>query len=151
MMSYSMPLPLDDGFIRRECPHCERQFKWHEGPTPERPSDVVDPAVYWCPYCGKTAPPSEWWTAEQLAFATESMSAVAMREIADELSKSIRPGSPLKISVSGDEPEPPPALQEPADMIPVQPPCHPWEPIKIAEDWSEPIHCLICGEVFALE
>ena len=28
--------PLDsDGFIRRECPHCEREFKWHHGPANE--------------------------------------------------------------------------------------------------------------------
>jgi hypothetical protein len=28
-VSIPMSLPLDgDGFLRRECPKCERQFKW---------------------------------------------------------------------------------------------------------------------------
>lgn len=32
----SVPIPRDaDGFIRRECPHCIRQFKWHDGPANE--------------------------------------------------------------------------------------------------------------------
>jgi hypothetical protein len=28
-------------------------------------------------------------------------------------------------------------------MIIVLSPCHPWEPIKIMEDWGEPVHCLV--------
>lgn len=29
-------VPLDsDGFLRRECPHCRQQFKWHNGPANE--------------------------------------------------------------------------------------------------------------------
>jgi hypothetical protein len=36
-------------------------------------------------------------------------------------------------------------------MLIVQSPCHPWEPIKIEEFWSGPIHCLVCGIQFAIE
>jgi hypothetical protein len=52
-MDIPITLPLDsDGFLRRECPKCEREFKWHEGPTEDRPQDWNDPPVYWCPLCG---------------------------------------------------------------------------------------------------
>jgi hypothetical protein len=35
-MSVSMSLPLDeDGFLRRECPTCERQFRWWHTPDEE--------------------------------------------------------------------------------------------------------------------
>ena len=23
--------------------------------------------------------------------------------------------------------------------------CHPKDPLKVAEDWAEPVHCVICG------
>ena len=151
-MSRSIELPLDDGFLRRECPTCERQFKWHHGPTDQQPEQAIDPAVYWCPYCGETAPPDHWWTTEQLRYARERIAGPAMREVADELSRSFRrqQNSFIKISMTYDEPEPPSALQEPPDMVVVEPPCHSWEPLKIAADWQESVHCLICGRQFAL-
>lgn len=151
-MSYSMTLPLDDGFLRRECPNCERQFKWHHGPTDERPGDAVEPDVYWCPYCGETAPPDDWWTPEQLEFAQASLAGPVMREMADEFKRSMRRQrhSLVEVSISHDEPEPPSALHELGDMIIVQSPCHPWEPIKIAEDWSRTVYCLLCGAPFAV-
>ncbi len=151
-MSYSVPLPLDEGFLRRECPHCERQFKWHHGPTDERPEDAADPEVYWCPYCGETAPPDHWWTSEQLEFAQASIAGPAIRDIADEFNSSLggQRNSFIKMSMSYDEPEPPSALHEAPDMVIVLSPCHPWEPIKIAEDWSGPVYCLVCGSAFAI-
>ena len=75
--------------------------------------------------------------------------------VADELKDAFKPMETglIKITMSVDQKdsEPPSALHEPADMILVEPPCHPWEPLKIAEDWREPIHCLLCGEAFRLD
>lgn len=149
-MSYSVEIPLDAGFLRRECPHCEREFKWHHGPTDERPEDVEDPPVYFCPYCGDSAPPDHWWTKDQLDFAQRTVVGPAIREMADDLKKSFgnQRNSMIKFSVSHNEPEPPAALQEPEDMEIVEPPCHPWEPMKVIQEWSEPLHCLVCGETF---
>lgn len=147
-----MPFPLDHGFLRRECPHCEREFKWHHGPTDDRPQDALDPDVYWCPYCGEPAPLDEWWTRVQLEFATQSLAGPAMQEIANELQQALKSASGfVKTSVEYDEVEAPDALHEPADMVIVQSPCHPWEPVKVAEDWRQPVHCLVCGAPFALE
>ncbi len=56
-VTLSMSLPLDgDGFLRRECPTCEREFKWL--PSPQHgegdaaaASDEPAPERYFCPYC----------------------------------------------------------------------------------------------------
>lgn len=38
-----MSLPLDkDGFLRRECPNCERQFKWWPSSSSEETSEDVE-------------------------------------------------------------------------------------------------------------
>lgn len=154
-MEVSMTLPLDEGFLRRECPNCERQFKWHSGPTEGRPDDVADPPVYWCPYCGVTAPVDEWWTTEQLEHAQSTIAGPVMEMVADELSSALpkQTGGLISITseISYEGPETPTAMHEPADMIVVEPPCHPWEPIKIDDAWSEPLHCLLCGTAFALD
>ncbi len=43
-MSFPIELPLDDdGYLRRQCPTCERLFKWHYGPTPQRPNETGRP------------------------------------------------------------------------------------------------------------
>ena len=50
-MEIRASLPLDADFLRRQCPECGRQFKWHVGPTEDTPEEFVDPPVYHCPYC----------------------------------------------------------------------------------------------------
>ncbi len=152
-METSITLPLDEGFLRRQCPSCDREFKWHQGPTDDRPSDFADPAMYHCPYCGLTALVDECQTAEQIEFIQAMVTGPVTREVADEVDEMARrySGDFIKISVTHDpEPEPPAPLVEPHDMGVVTSPCHPWEPIKITEDWTEAVHCLICGERFAV-
>ena len=84
-------LPLDDdGFLRRECPHCLQQFKWHQGPTADRPDDETDPPVYYCPRCGGSAKPDQWWTEAQLTFIQESIAGPALGELSDEMEKAFQ-------------------------------------------------------------
>lgn len=152
-MEMSVTLPLDDGFMRRQCPNCNREFKWHHGPTEDRPGDAVDPPIYYCPYCGEPAGPDSWWTAAQLEHAQAMVTGPALREITDELESLAKrhSGGLVKLSVRSDpQPEPPAPLTEPNDMTAVTSPCHPWEPIKIDEEWHDPLHCLVCGERFAI-
>lgn len=40
-------------------------------------------------------------------------------------------------------------LHEPDDMVIVEPPCHPEEPVKVPDDAQAPFHCLDCGTPFA--
>jgi hypothetical protein len=50
-VSLSVPMPLDpDGFLRRECPTCERQFKWMAA-TEEDEGTPQPEGGYYCPYC----------------------------------------------------------------------------------------------------
>lgn len=153
-MEFSIPLFTDDdGFLRRECPTCERQFKWFYGETAERPQDAADPELYFCPYCAVPAPTDQWWTTEQLEHAQAEIAPDVMQILTDELDKSLRSArsSLIKMSVKpGSVPVPPAPLTEPNDMVMVEPPCHPWEPLKVVETWVEQLHCLVCGAEFVV-
>lgn len=157
-MKHTVHLPLDNGFVRRQCPHCQGQFKWHHGPTDDRPADVPEPLVYHCPLCGESAPPDQWFTDEQVAYIHASATGPVLRAVADELGRTFggrrragrKAGLDFQFKVEHDDPGQPEALQEPADMTAVSPPCHPWEPVKVPDDRREPLHCLVCGEPFAL-
>src|SRR5438128_825210 len=63
-ISISLQLPLDkDGFLRRECPHCGRQFKqWQD----TRNDTEESPEAFYCPYCYTQADADSWFTAQQI-------------------------------------------------------------------------------------
>jgi hypothetical protein len=162
-----MTLPLDsDGFLRRECSSCERQFKWHPSQSQTTAAqaddqlgeDLVaaqdeDSAVeyYYCPYCGEPAAPTAWWTREQLeygqALATAEIVAPQLRDLADSLKSLNTRGGMISLKVAMDLPDfsRPEPLTEPDDMVRVDFPCHPEEPIKVEEAWEGEVACLVCG------
>lgn len=153
-MEFSIEVPLDpDGFVRRECPNCEREFKWFDGTTVDTPSDWEDPDSYFCPYCGQRAGGDEWWTPDQLTYAEQVMAIYAEEVVEDELENMARSINRqgglirLEVSSSGVKALPPP-ISEPNDMTAVASPCHSFEPIKILEGLVRPLHCLICGKTF---
>lgn len=77
-MDISIQLPLDaDGFLRRECPNCEQEFKWHHGTTDAAPTDFIYPDLYWCPRCGKSADHDSWWTTAQLEYQQQVVAGTA--------------------------------------------------------------------------
>ena len=151
MGTYAIQIPLDDdGFMRRQCPNCLREFKWHDGATADRPEGVVDPPSYHCPRCGASAGSDEWWTEEQVAFAERALEGHALREATDMLTDKFRSAKGWTYKPSyEDEPVYPAALHEPNDMAIVAPPCHPWEPVKVPEEATARMFCLICGAAFA--
>lgn len=157
--SIAMSLPLDsDGFLRRECPSCKRQFKWR----PVQPNDdaisdteknVASPDLYYCPYCGEPASLDQWWTQEQIEYAKQIAFARVLGPELREFGKSIQNLNRssrgfIKAEVSLPDTSEPPHLQEPDDMIHLDFPCHPEEPLKITEDWDGQVHCLIDGMIF---
>ncbi|TFC27614.1 hypothetical protein E3O55_11985 [Cryobacterium sp. MDB1-18-2] len=154
-MEIGYTLPLDaDGYLRRECPHCEQEFKWHHGPTPNAPEDFVYDAVYWCPRCGQSAANDQWFTQEQVEFQQGTLEAAAPDLINDMLADAFKPSRRSGItfkqpSRQGSTGQPDP-LVEPDDMVIVAPPCHSWEPVKVPEDAEIPFHCLICGAAYAV-
>lgn len=145
-----MSLPLDsDNFLRRECPTCEREFKWLASGSEEEAAPVPD-GGYFCPYCAIQAPADAWWTPAQLELAK---SIVTQQVVAPELEKfarqmkdiSRRSGGFIKADVKTDLPPEADALVEVDDLRRVDFPCHPNEPVKVLDDWTGAVHCLVCG------
>lgn len=138
-VTVGMSLPLDsDGFLRRECPTCEREFKWFHAPQGEAvpPED----GGYFCPYCGVQAPTEAWLTQAQVALAQNTVVTQVVGPMLEKFARDI------KASVRYDPPEKLGPLNEVDDMTRVDFACHPPEPLKILEDWSQPARCLICGK-----
>ena len=153
-MEIEIELPLDtDGFLRRECPHCELEFKWHHGRTEDAPATFVYPPVYWCPRCGRSAGHGAWLTKDQLRYEEEVVGGMAADVIGDGLMGAFRPSrnSFLSFEVQpGERTSVPDPLYEPDDMMMIAPPCHPWEPVKVPEDAVAPYFCLVCGAAYAV-
>jgi len=149
---FTLSFPLDeDGFFRRACPNCSREFKWlhSEG------DDSHDPPVeYFCPYCGVAAEPDEWQTDEQMRYIEEEAIARIVGPALEELEASFGSGArssgglfELSVSVEMPKRRQAPPVFEPNDMRRVDFSCHPAEPVKVDEAWTGPVHCLCCGEV----
>lgn len=151
-VNVSVTLNLDDGFLRRSCPNCNREFKWHHGPTDDRPLDAMDPPLYHCPYCGLTALSDEWLTPEQIAHIGQAIQGPMTQIVDGALIDAFNRSRTFRYKPAHREiPGPPAPPAEPTDMVIISSPCHPWEPIKVLENWHTSLHCLVCGDPFALE
>jgi hypothetical protein len=76
----SMSIPLDsDGFLRRECPTCERELKW-KYLDEEGGEEAAEPEEggYYCPYCAIPAPPANWLTKAQAEKATSGRTLMSL-------------------------------------------------------------------------
>jgi Zn ribbon nucleic-acid-binding protein len=150
-MDVSIDIPLDsDGFMRRECPSCKQQFKWHHGPANEE-AETQPPAVtYYCPLCGTPAGLDAWWTQAQIDYCQGVAMPQAMRQLQDEIGSQLRSASiKFEPGLLGNQAQPA-ALTEPDDMVMLASPCHAFEPVKVPEDVPGPFHCLVCGSAFAI-
>lgn len=153
-VTLSMAIPVDsDGFLRRECPTCEREFKWF--PTPDDDDNATDMADggYFCPYCGVQAPADAWLTQAQLALAQRIVEAEVVEpmlsKFADDMARRFRSAGMTTRHTQASGAEEPDPLTEDDDMIRIDFTCHPSEPLKIMNDWHEPVYCLVCGEASA--
>lgn len=154
-MNIDVSLPLDsDGFLRRECPHCMQQFKWHSGPANEEAERHASPPAYHCPLCGQPAGHDSWWTQEQLDYIQAASAPAVTRFIDDQVGKMLKSmkSKHFKIKQTGHmrEPDHPNPLVEADDMVIVASPCHAYEPVKIPDQHHSPLHCLVCGSAFAI-
>lgn len=143
-----MSLPLDDdGFLRRECPTCEREFKGLVAQEGDEEDAATDPAGIYCPYCVIQAPMDSWWTQAQLEHATGLAQQQIVAPMLDDFAKSLgkSSGGFLKMDVKRSKTPEPLELSEANDMRRVEFACHPDESIKVLDDWAGPVHCLVCG------
>ena len=143
----SVSLPVDsEGFLRRECPFCEREFKW----LPNDADATLEPAGYHCPYCDGRSEDG-WWTRPQLKVVEAETAYVAEREV-HSMFKGLERSSNEFVKISaGSAPSRPMSvrLTEPDDMRRIEFTCHPEEPLKVLDDWSQAVHCLLCGQIAA--
>lgn len=163
-MSDSLSVPLkfgtdDDGFFRRECPTCVRHFKVAiaNGSLAEylhEAHHVRSPEVQrHCPYCGAVAPPSHWWTQQQLDYIQESVKSAAAGVIHEELDRvfhgrgrgSRSGGISLTVRRTGSPPRPPTALVEPNDLRLVE--LAAGRRLKVLDEWAGPVRDHFSGEL----
>lgn len=145
-------LPLDtDGFLRRECPSCEQEFKWFSHPEGDPNAEIVD--QYFCPLCGAPAGTDSWWTPAQLEYMHGVGGPAIDQHVQDAVTQmlkgikgmTVKPNRSFSLGI-----ETPDALAEPDDMMIAESPCHPNEPVKVPEEQASKIYCLVCGSAFAV-
>ena len=145
-------LPVDDdGFLRRECPSCEQQFKWYVHQEGDPDAEVVD--QYYCPLCGVPSGLDTWCTPDQLDYAQGAAGPALDQYVSDIVAGAFKGIKGVEFKPNRDFtlniPTPDP-ITEPNDMVTAQPPCHPNEPVKVPEASTGQVHCLICGTAYAV-
>jgi hypothetical protein len=150
---FSIPvsIPLDeDGFLRRECPTCEQEFKWFNHTEGDPDAEQVD--QYFCPRCGEPSGLDTWWTPSQLEYAQAAAQPDIDQYVKDSLTDAFNgvKGEGFKVNQNwSSESATPDPLIEPNDMLIVEPPCHPTEPLKVPDTATDRVHCMVCGTPFA--
>lgn len=147
-LSVVVQFPLDkDGFLRRECPQCKRQFKQYPEAHEENPEPQKE---CYCPYCYTSADIlHKWYTKEQTMYMGEQIMAQLLGPSLyaglHGQRKQVSQSDPLHvemISPTSMEPEPPVEVN---DMMRLEIPCHLFAPIKVDEQWDQDVACIICG------
>lgn len=151
-VTLEMPMPLDsDGFLRRECPTCEREFKWLYTPEDEGTAAPTIDGGYFCPYCGIQAETNTWLTQTQVELAQNMVATQVLGPMLKRFGDDIKgigrsSGGMMSGEVKYDAPDELDPLTEVDDMTRVDFECHPTEPVKVLDDWEKPVRCLICGQ-----
>jgi hypothetical protein len=146
-VEFSVSFPLDSaGFLRRECPNCDREFKW-------LPKEGIEPPPeegYCCPYCGERATLDRWFTRGQVRAINAAVDDNIISPALEGVEESLRglesaSGGLISGRMERNARQQPRRLTEQNDMRRIDFSCHPGAPVKVLDDWSAPVHCLICG------
>ena len=151
----SMSIPLDsDGFVRRQCPTCERELKWFVNQGDDAEETPEPEGGFYCPYCAVQAPGGEWHTEAQVELAKSILLEQFVEPQLDDFKRSVermnKPGGFISVRVEREKSEPADPLTEADDMKRVDFPCHPEAPTKVLDDWTREVHCPICGAAVEL-
>jgi hypothetical protein len=171
-MSISLPLD-DDGYFRRECILCRREFKVllekdeltnlaqsgidsfmieaEEGATNDNEEETAG-NEFTCPYCGQQARKDSWWTQEQLAYIQVIAHNILAKMVNEELIRPLKRSfgrtatGPISLKFEAEEMK----QQEPWISPEINdmdlfdlPCCH--RKMKVDEIKSGVIHCFFCG------
>lgn len=170
----NISFPLDeDGFFRRECPFCHKEFKvklekeeladiTQKGidsfmTEPEEETTDLDEnrdseTEFICPYCEQQAHSNSWWTQEQLAYIGVVAKNIMAKIVNEHLIRPLKRTFPkhstdiVSMRFEGKEME----QQEPwispeiNDMEIFDLPCC-QRKIKIEDNWTSVVRCFFCG------
>ncbi|MHB9129721.1 MAG: hypothetical protein ACYDBB_01355 [Armatimonadota bacterium] len=138
----------EDGYFRRECPFCQRQFKVPVGETLDTIPDNDETQEFYCPYCAQQSRGGTWWTQEQVDYIHDvqqnAMNGLLNEHFVRPLQRANRSNSCVKITAN--------ELPEKDSWLPVDandmklfnlPCCE--KSLKVAEDWTDKIVCHYCG------
>lgn len=170
----NLSFPLDeDGFFRRECPFCHKEFKvllekeeladLGQGgidsfmlEEKEKETNLTEggssETEYFCPYCGQQAPSDSWWTQEQVAYvgivAKNIMTKIINENLIRPLKRTFRRPNSGMVSIRFEgkeiEQQEPWISPEVNDMEMFDLPCC-QRKIKIDENWQDTVYCFFCG------
>lgn len=146
-ISVEASIPLDDdGFLRRQCHGCGREFK-----IPVEDGEVAD--LNYCPYCRADDDEHDWHTDEQLEYYQQLLMNALMPELGAELKKmahDLEKSSGGLLTAKVDVPDEEDAFIRPEgpDMkLATCPQCE--AAFKIEQYWLEDVTCISCGDAFS--
>lgn len=170
----NLPFPLDDdGFFRRECPFCRKEFKFllekeeltdlaqkgidsfmieAKEETIDLDESELSEAEFTCSYCGQKAPSDRWWTQEQLIYVSIVTKNIIAKMINENfirpLKRNFQKPSSSMVSIrfegKGMEQQEPWISPEVNDMEIFDLPCCKRK-IKIEDNWIDVVYCFFCG------
>ena len=168
--SISFPLD-DDGFFRRECPLCCREFKvllkkeelndmiqegidsfmieQQENKSAPKEDDDIE---YTCPYCGQLSSSNSLWTEEQNAYLKVHIENIMAKLVNENFIRPLKRnfGSSkselISLEFKGNEmsQKEPWISPESNDLEIFDLPCCNRK-VKIQEDWKGKVFCFFCG------
>lgn len=140
-------IPLDsEGFLRRECPKCESEFKIQTLES-DHGDDLNDEgeSETTCPYCAHRSDSQQWWTKPHAKILQEEMKRMAFDVLQGALGN-IKSSKHLQVT-KGRNPVPKRNMQpEPDDMKRVAVTCCERD-VKVLEQWDQAVHCAECGKI----
>ncbi|MBM7117124.1 hypothetical protein [Archangium primigenium] len=156
-------LPRDaGGFVRRECPRCQRDFKTrpcrHDAnilqrrlaslfPFENAHESFEDVPDGWCPYCGHRAAGDEWLTPAQQAHVEDVARSWANHVRYEQLAHVSRTlaVNPRPTFVSAPPVAMPGPMSPDSDDLRLLPLVCCGEDVKALWDWEGPLFCPRCG------
>jgi hypothetical protein len=164
----TVSFPLDNGFLRRACPYCRRDFKIllrddeligankraDDATTSEsdKQNDSLNYSIVekegTCPYCGQQASADSWWTQEQrecLEVITHNIASEILNEqFIRPLERNFRSSGFMQLNVKEIKQQTPSIPVDSDDMKVFDLPCC-QRKIKVLNFWDEMIYCFFCG------
>lgn len=145
MQYQDLKISLDsEGFVRRECPKCEREFKLQTLEKDFQTPPVKNSGEVTCPYCKHRSSADQWWSKNQVKYINDMQSFFAFNFITPKALK-IKSTPFVTVKTTITQTEEPIMPSEIDDMKRISITCCERD-IKILENWNGDIVCPDCSK-----